>query len=179
MIRGSSTLIPAHYHASLGGVTASLMTAAYLLAAKVRGARSPAPDFVRIGRWQLIIFGVGQGVFALGFGIGGFAGLGRKEYGSEAIARSAGEVAGLTVMGMGGLLATAGGVLFLFLVLREFRRHWWPPRTACPPPSTGTPENGAAILPPSAGNDGNEEADATGSGTRPRKGMSRCATPRN
>ncbi len=30
-IRSSTTLVPAHYHASLGGVTAALMTAAYLL----------------------------------------------------------------------------------------------------------------------------------------------------
>ena len=44
--------------------------------------------------------------------------------------RSAGEVAGLLVMGAGGLVAVAGGLWFLFLVLREIRR-WWT-RAAAP-----------------------------------------------
>jgi len=142
MIRDSSTLVPAHYHAALGGITASLMAVAYLVAARIaledgRGERSS--QFWRWARIQLIAFGVGQAVFAVGFGIGGLHGLGRKEYASEQ-SRSLGEIAGLSVMGIGGLLATVAGVLFLVLILRELR-HWWrtPSRPAAPSPSSTSP----------------------------------------
>ncbi len=129
-IRGSTTLVPAHYHAALGAVTVSFMAAAYLvcsaasrsgLAAKVAGA----------ARRQLRLFGLGQTVFALGFALGGLYGLGRKAYASEQHVRSTGEYAGLAVMGVGGLVATAAGLWFLLLVLREMR-GWWARRAAAP-----------------------------------------------
>ncbi len=116
-IRGSNTLVPAHYHASLGAVTAAFMAAAYLVVGPSGGRggwRSP--------RWQLALYGVGQAVFALGFAIGGMHGLGRKEYAAEQHVRSAGEYAGLIVMGLGGLVAVAGGVWFLVLIVRGMAR---------------------------------------------------------
>ena len=73
------------------------------------------------------MFGVGQTVFVLGFAIGGVYGLGRKTYAAEQHVRSIGEVTGLIVMGVGGLVAVAGGLWFLFLILREIRA-WWQPR---------------------------------------------------
>ncbi len=124
MIRGSTTLVPAHYHASLGGITASFMAATYLLV-KIF-ARDAVPSHAsvadgkrrRSARRQLVCFGVGQAVFALGFAIGGAYGLGRKTYAGEQHIRSLGEQIGLGVMGLGGLFAAAGGVWFLVLVLR-------------------------------------------------------------
>lgn len=121
-IRTSTTLVPAHYHASLGGVTAAFMTAAYLVCQAVRG--DLADRTIRAARRQLIVFGIGQSVFALGFALGGAYGLGRKTYVSEQHVRSLGEYLGLGVMGVGGLVAAAGGLWFLFLVLREMR-GWW------------------------------------------------------
>ena len=58
---------------------------------------------------------------ALGFALGGAYGLGRKTYVSEQHVRSLGEYFGLGVMGLGGLVATAGGLWFLFLMVREIR----------------------------------------------------------
>lgn len=126
-IRGSTTLVPAHYHASLGAVTVAFMTAAYLVSEIV--ARTPSPGarrerLWRSAKWQLALFGVGQTVFVLGFAIGGAYGLGRKTYAAEQHVRSAGELTGLVVMGVGGLVAVAGGLWFLFLILREMRRGW-------------------------------------------------------
>ncbi|MBI5689308.1 MAG: hypothetical protein HZC55_04370 [Verrucomicrobia bacterium] len=121
-IRSSTTLVPAHYHASLGGVTVAFMTAAYLVAAAIRPAG--VGRLAAAGRRQLVWFGAGQSVFALGFGLGGLYGLGRKAYAAEQQVRSAGEYAGLAVMGLGGLIATAAGLWFLFLILREMR-GWW------------------------------------------------------
>lgn len=132
MIRSSTTLVPAHYHASLGGITASFMGATYLLVrifARATATDSAATALADEQRWrsargQLVCFGVGQAVFALGFAIGGVYGLGRKTYAGEQHIRSLGEQIGLGVMGLGGLFAAAGGVWFLALVLRPvFARH--------------------------------------------------------
>lgn len=120
MIRGSTTLIPAHYHASLGAVTVSFMAAAYLVLEAGRGREALA----RVGRAaarQLRLFGAGQVVFAAGFAVSGWFGLARKAYGSDQVTRGAGEIAGLWIMGFGGLVAVAGGLWFLFLALRELR----------------------------------------------------------
>lgn len=125
-IRGSTTLVPAHYHASLGAVTVAFMAAAYFVCDAVRRDRGEGlrEHTWTSAKWQLGTFGVGQTVFALGFAIGGAYGLGRKAYAAEQHVRSAGELVGLVVMGLGGLVATAGGLWFLFLVLREMR-GWW------------------------------------------------------
>lgn len=124
-IRGSNTLVPAHYHAALGAVTAALMAAAHLVVGRPAG-----PAAWRSPRWQLALYGVGQVIFAVGFAIGGAHGLGRKEYAAEQHVRSAGEYAGLIIMGLGGLVAVAGGVWFLVLIVRRMATWWRVPRHA-------------------------------------------------
>jgi hypothetical protein len=118
-IRSSTTLVPAHYHASLGGVTAAFMTASFLLL-RALGRVDAVP---RGAAAQLVCFGVGQAVFALGFALGGVYGLGRKTYAAEQHVRTLGEQIGLGVMGLGGLAAAAAGVWFLVLVLRPLLPH--------------------------------------------------------
>jgi cytochrome c oxidase subunit 1 len=113
------------------------MTAAYLVCAAA-ARRGFAPVRAAAARRQLRLFGVGQAVFALGFALGGAYGLGRKAYAGEQHVRSAGEYAGLIVMGLGGLVATAAGVWFLGLVLREMRA-WWPSRAAAVPAAASSP----------------------------------------
>jgi cytochrome c oxidase subunit 1 len=133
-IRGSTTLVPAHYHASLGAVTVAFMAAAYFVCDQVRrgDARNALNDQVWcLAKWQLALFGIGQTVFVLGFAIGGAYGLGRKTYAAEQHVRSTGEITGLIVMGIGGLVAVAGGLWFLFLVLREIRAWWRPHAMRC------------------------------------------------
>lgn len=135
-IRSSTTLVPAHYHASLGGITAAFMAAAYLILAAI-AERKPGTSlddrFWRSCKRQLAVFGVGQLVFVLGFAIGGVYGLGRKTYASEQTARSLGELTGLTVMGVGGLFASDLTMLFLFIhagrtfVARKFTGSRWLP----------------------------------------------------
>ena len=43
--------------------------------------------------------------------------------GSEQVLRSTGEVAGMGLMGLGGLLAIIGGLLFVVVVLRAVRNR--------------------------------------------------------
>lgn len=124
LIRGSSTLVPGHYHCAIGAVTIALMTAAYDFCTTVAPAgAAPAPP--RRARLQLLLFGGGQAVFGLGFALAGAYGLGRKQYGTEQHVRTLGEYLGLSVMGLGGLVAVAGGIFFLAVMLRHLRawRH--------------------------------------------------------
>ncbi len=137
-IRSSTTLVPAHYHAALGAVTVAFMTAAYLVCGAARPPASAGPAFPRVSaQRQLIVFGIGQTVFALGFAIGGAYGLGRKAYAAEQHVRTTGELVGLSVMGIGGLVAAAAGIWFLSLVLREMR-GWWRPAPLAPAFSSST-----------------------------------------
>lgn len=114
-IRGPTTMVPAHYHASIGAVTAAFMTLSYPLLSKL----GYSVKCVRVARVQPIIYGVGQLVFAGGFA---FASAPRKIYASEQHARTLVETIGLFVMGAGGLVAVIGGLTFLFLVISAWKR---------------------------------------------------------
>lgn len=118
LIRGSNTLIPAHYHASLGAITAAFMTVAYLLASR-HAPRTSLARYWTLGNLQLALFGIGQSVFVAGFAIGGCFGLGRKSYANEQVVHHTGETIGLIVMGIGGLIAIIAGMLFLILIVKS------------------------------------------------------------
>jgi hypothetical protein len=117
MIDGSTTTIPAHYHAAIGAVTVAYMAVAYRLLERA-GARVRHP---RLARWQPAIFGVGQTVFAAGFALAGAQGMARKTYGQEQHVRTTVETLGLGVMGIGGLVAIVGGVAFLAVAVAAWR----------------------------------------------------------
>ncbi|MBK8098654.1 MAG: hypothetical protein IPK26_16200 [Planctomycetes bacterium] len=118
-IRDANTMVPAHYHANIGAVTAAFMTISFPLLSMLG---LPQPE----GRWawwshrQPVWFALGQSVFAAGFALAGSMGMGRKIYGQEQAARSVGETVGLVVMGIGGFVAIAAGVLFLIVHVRSF-----------------------------------------------------------
>jgi cytochrome c oxidase subunit I len=118
-INRASTLVPAHYHATVGAVTVALMGMSYLfldhLGRPLRDERMR-----RLARIQPLIFGVGQLGFVVGFAFAGVHGLGRKVYGSEQTLRGLEQTVGLGVMGMGGAFALLGGGLFFFLIVRSW-----------------------------------------------------------
>ncbi len=119
LISGANTTVPAHYHASIGAVTAAFMGVTAPLLAEL-GCPSPSPRLTRAMRWQPAVFGAGQLVFACGFALAGAQGMARKTYGAEQHIRTAAEWVGLTVMGLGGLVAMAGGLVFLVYAVRAF-----------------------------------------------------------
>jgi cytochrome c oxidase subunit I len=114
LIRGPNTMVPAHYHASIGAVTAAFMTMSYeLLAGRAVGAR-----LARGRRLQPLVFGLGQMIFAIGFGLAGTQGMARKAYGAEQHIRTLTESIGLVTMGLGGVIAVASGLFFLVFIVR-------------------------------------------------------------
>lgn len=119
MIRGSNTLVPGHYHAAIGAVTVVYMALTYPLL-EAMGMHLPAGRMRRVVAWQPPLFGVGQAVFAVGFGIAGAAGQLRKSYGAEQHVTSWADAVGLTVMAAGGVVAVVAGVAFLVVVVRAW-----------------------------------------------------------
>jgi heme/copper-type cytochrome/quinol oxidase subunit 1 len=112
-------MVPAHYHASVGAVTVAFMAGTWLL---LPAYRTPVPERLRrAAAWQPVVYGAGMLVFAVGFAVAGAHGMGRKVYGAEQAARGAAETLGLSLMGLGGFVAIAGGVLFLAIACAA----WW------------------------------------------------------
>jgi heme/copper-type cytochrome/quinol oxidase subunit 1 len=106
--------IPAHYHGCIVGVTLALMGVVYLLLPRLGFG---APD-VKLATLQPYLYGGGQLLHVTGLLWSGGYGVQRKVAGGEQVLRSAGEIAGMGVMGLGGLIAVAGGLLFVVVVLR-------------------------------------------------------------
>jgi hypothetical protein len=146
MIRGSNTIVPAHYHAAIGAVTAAFMGTTWLLLEPL-GLRLPSPRLKRWTAFQPALFGVGQAVFAIGFALAGASGAERKVYGAEQAGRSLEQSIGLGVMGFGGLVAVAGGLLFLWAVISAFadalrsRVPYWRPTWRTTKPVASTPSS--------------------------------------
>lgn len=116
MISGSNTLVPAHYHASIGAVTAAFMAMTYGLLEPL-GARVTNSRLRQRAGLQPLAFGVGQLVFTLGFAMAGAYGTARKTYAADQALHHLGQKVGLAVMGIGGLLAVVGGIAYLALVV--------------------------------------------------------------
>ncbi len=120
LITRSSTLVPAHYHATVGAVTVALMGMSYR-ALDALGHPVPTDRLRRVARWQPLVFGLGQTGFVSGFAYAGWHGLGRKVYGHEQALHGAEQTLGLAVAGVGGMFALIGGALFFVVVARAWR----------------------------------------------------------
>lgn len=116
-INGSDVRIPAHYHGSIVGVTLALMGMIYWLLPRL-GYAQPSGRMAVLQPW---LYGGGQLLHIIGLMWSGGYGVQRKVAGAEQVLRSSGEIAGMGLMGMGGLLAIAGGLLFALVVIRAMR----------------------------------------------------------
>jgi len=117
MIHGQNVVIPAHYHGSIVGITLAFMGFAYLMLPQF-GYRDVSGW--KLAYWQPIIYGLGQVMHVSGLAYSGGYGVLRKTAGGvDALAPNI--KAALGVMGMGGLLAIIGGLLFVVVVYRSVR----------------------------------------------------------
>ncbi|MEW7990347.1 MAG: cbb3-type cytochrome c oxidase subunit I [Candidatus Thiodiazotropha sp.] len=115
-ISGINTIIPAHYHGSIVGVTMGLMGLAYLLLPKL----GYPPVSGRLAELQPWIYGSGQLLHIIGLAISGAMGIQRKTAGAAQGLDSLSAKLAMGVMGIGGLLAVIGGIIFVWLMLRVF-----------------------------------------------------------
>jgi heme/copper-type cytochrome/quinol oxidase subunit 1 len=122
LIRGANVVIPAHYHGSIVGVTLAFMGMAYLLLPRL-GYAAPSG---RLPTWQPWIYGSGQLLHILGLAIsGGYGNIQRKTAGGAQGLHNLPEILGMGMMGLGGLIAIIGGLLFVIVMVRAL---WFLPR---------------------------------------------------
>ncbi len=118
LIQGSNVTIPAHYHGSIVGVTLAFMGLTYYLLPRL-GFAAPHAPWARLQPW---LYGVGQLLHIGGLVWSGGYGVQRKVAGAEQGLRDFDQLAGMALMGLGGLIAILGGFLFLLIVLRAVAR---------------------------------------------------------
>lgn len=111
MISGLDIVIPAHYHGSTVGVTIAFMGLCYYLLPRLGFGAIPP----RLAFWQPIIYASGQMLHIIGLAWSGGYGVQRKTAGLEQGLDRLGEIAGMGLMGLGGLVSVIGGVLFLLV----------------------------------------------------------------
>jgi cytochrome c oxidase subunit I len=117
MIDGINVKIPAHYHGSLLGVTVALMGLAYLLMHEHGYGQIARSHTARL---QPLLLGVGQVLHIVGLFWSGGYGVQRKSPEAASDAMTQADLA-LRVQSTGGGLAILGGLLFLIVMLREWR----------------------------------------------------------
>jgi hypothetical protein len=118
LISGLDIVIPAHYHGSTVGVTLAFMGLAYYLLPRL--GYGPLPP--KMTYWQPYIYGGGQMMHIIGLAWSGGYGVQRKTAGAAQGVDRLGEVAGMGLMGLGGLVSVIGGLLFLLVAWKSIRR---------------------------------------------------------
>ncbi len=122
-ISGVNTIIPAHYHAAIVGVTLALMGLTYHLL-PLLGFAPPPPRLATIQPW---VYATGQFLHVSGLAASGAMGIQRKTAGAAQGLDTLGAKVAMGVMGFGGLLAVIGGILFVVAAvysLRHPRSRW-------------------------------------------------------
>jgi len=114
MISGSTVTVPAHYHGSIVGITIAFMGLSYYLLPQLGFSKVSG----RIARWQPGIYGSGQLMHITGLAWSGGYNVARKSTDAE---RGFEQVAGMGLMGFGGLVSIIGGIMFLVLVYQSMK----------------------------------------------------------
>ncbi|MEE9614088.1 MAG: cbb3-type cytochrome c oxidase subunit I [Thermodesulfobacteriota bacterium] len=119
MISGVNTIIPAHYHCVIGAVTIAFMGLFY----EVLPLLNRSIYSKRMAKIQPYLYSLGIVLFAAGLFIAGTHGVQRKTYGAEQNLDTIWKTLGMGIMGVGGLVAIAGGITFVWNALLSLLRR--------------------------------------------------------
>ncbi len=117
MIAGLDIVIPAHYHGATVGVTIAFMGLTYYLLPRLGFGALPE----RLAVWQPYLYGSGQLMHIAGLAWSGGYGVQRKTAGAAQGLEGFGQIAGMGLMGLGGLISVVGGLLFLIVAWKSMR----------------------------------------------------------
>ncbi|MFA5370624.1 MAG: cbb3-type cytochrome c oxidase subunit I [Sideroxydans sp.] len=118
LIQDSNTIITAHYHGTGGAISLAFMGLTLYLLPRL-GYREPNH------KWSVLIpyvYGAGQLLHILGLLWSGGYGVQRKVAGADQALHGFAQTAGMGLMGLGGLIAVIGGIMFLVVVFKSMRR---------------------------------------------------------
>lgn len=119
-LEGSNVKIPAHYHSVIGGVTLAFMGLTYHLLPLI----NREVYLKNVSRIQPYLYGVGVLIFSLGLYWAGSHGVPRKTFGPAQNLDTYSKLAGMALMGIGGIVAISGGATFVInAVMSLFRRR--------------------------------------------------------
>jgi heme/copper-type cytochrome/quinol oxidase subunit 1 len=111
----NDTRIPAHYHAVIGGVNLALMGLFYAVLLPYLGRPLKPGRAANLSIW---LYGLGQFLWTAGMYLAGAMGVARKTSGQAQGLDSLAKNVSMGVMGLGGAIAVAGGIVFIWLALR-------------------------------------------------------------
>ncbi|MFC1664214.1 cbb3-type cytochrome c oxidase subunit I [Pseudomonadota bacterium] len=115
MIQGSNVTVPAHYHGSIVAVTLAYMGVTYHIL-PLLGFKRPVGKMAVMQPW---FYGSGQLLHVIGLAWSGGYGVSRKVAGESQALDGIEKIAGMGLMGLGGLMAVIGGILFLIVVFKS------------------------------------------------------------
>ena len=108
-IEAGNTIVPAHYHGCIVAITLAFMMLTLHLAPRL-GLGRAGPRITRAVAWT---YGTGQLLHVAGLAWSGGHGVQRKTAGAAQGLEGLAQIAGMSAMALGGLIAIIGGVLFL------------------------------------------------------------------
>ncbi|MBF0448519.1 MAG: cbb3-type cytochrome c oxidase subunit I [Magnetococcales bacterium] len=116
-INGVNTIIPAHYHGSIVSVTLAYMGLTYYILPGL-GYKRPSTKW---SNRQLFLYSFGSLLHIIGLAWSGGHGVQRKTAGAAQGLDTLADKIPMWVMGLGGVAAVTGGILFLILTFRALR----------------------------------------------------------
>jgi len=118
VIGDSNTIITAHYHGTGGAISLAFMGLTLHLLPRL-GYREPDLKWATLMPY---IYGAGQLLHIIGLLWSGGYGVQRKVAGAAQGLQGFAQTAGMGLMGLGGLIAVIGGIMFLVVVFKAMRR---------------------------------------------------------
>ncbi|MBI5461197.1 MAG: cbb3-type cytochrome c oxidase subunit I [Gammaproteobacteria bacterium] len=118
LISGSNVTVPAHYHGCIVGVTLAFMGMSYHLLPQL-GFAAPSQTWATRQSW---IYATGQLIHIVGLAWSGGYGVQRKTAGMAQGLDSLERIVSMGMMGLGGLIAIIGGLMFLLIVFHAMLR---------------------------------------------------------
>ncbi|MDD5299363.1 MAG: cbb3-type cytochrome c oxidase subunit I [Gallionella sp.] len=118
MIGDSNTIITAHYHGTGGAISLAFMGLTFHLLPRL-GYREPDLKWATLMPY---VYAAGQLFHILGLLWSGGYGVQRKVAGAAQGLHGFAQTAGMGLMGLGGLIAVVGGIMFLVVVFKAMRR---------------------------------------------------------
>jgi len=117
LIKDSNTIITAHYHGTGGAVSLAFMGLTLHLLPRL-GYREPDLKWATLVPY---VYGAGQLLHIVGLLWSGGYGVQRKVAGAAQELHGIAQTAGMGLMGLGGLIAVVGGIMFLVVVFKSMR----------------------------------------------------------